>query len=61
MRRARIYLDESQEGALAKRVGTSGVSRSTLIREAIDAFQAGPNTGDVLLGRFPAALEEVEL
>ena len=61
VKRTQIYLDEDQEASLAKRAATSGVSKSALIREAIDAFLAGPGTREIFLGRFRAALREIEL
>ena len=61
MKRTQIYLDENQEASLAKRAATSGVSKSALIREAIDVFLAGPGTRQMLPGRFRAALRDVEV
>jgi hypothetical protein len=61
MKRTRIYLDEHQEASLVKEAATSGVSKSALIREAIDAFLAGPVTGETAFGQFRAALREIEL
>jgi len=38
MHRTQIYLDERQEATLARRAAAAGVSKSTLIRAAIDAY-----------------------
>ncbi len=60
MKRTQIYLDEDQDARLSKRAATSGTTKSALVREAIDAFLTGPNTDEIALNRFRAALDEVE-
>lgn len=60
MKRTQIYLTEGQDERLARLAAASGVTKSTLIREAIDSFLDGPGTDAVLVARFRAALDEVE-
>ena len=60
MKRTQIYLDEAQDRRLAKRAVSRGVTKSALIREAIDAFLEGPEDGAERLARFRAALDEIE-
>ena len=60
MKRTQIYLEDGQSAQLARLASASGVTKSNLIREAIDAFlQSSKDDGNSLL-RFRAALEEVE-
>lgn len=56
MRRTQIYLDEDQAERLGRRARASGVTRSTMIREAIEAYLSTPDDADEL-GRFRAALD----
>ena len=41
MRRTQIYLDEIQTARLDERAAATGVSRSTLIRRAVDEYLTG--------------------
>jgi predicted DNA-binding protein len=59
MRRTQIYLEEKQDARLAKRAAASGVTKSTLIRRAIDDFLEGPPDDAVRVRRFRAAVDEV--
>jgi predicted DNA-binding protein len=59
MKRTQIYLDQGQDRQLADRARTAGVTKSTLIREAIETYLATPDE-DALLAKFRAALEQVE-
>ena len=57
MRRTQIYLDKEQATKLARRARVRGTTASKMIREAIDAYLAGPDDADAQLARFRAALE----
>lgn len=59
MKRTQIYLDVDQDAVLARRAQAAGVTKSTMIREAIAAYLASPGDS-ARLERFRAALEEVE-
>ncbi len=59
VKRTQIYLDEDQDAQLAHRARAVGATKSTLIREAIDAFLEGPDDEESRLGRFRTALEEI--
>jgi predicted DNA-binding protein len=56
MKRTQIYVDEEQDQALAERAAASGVTKSTLIREAIDAYLGGSSDSRLRLDRFRAAV-----
>jgi predicted DNA-binding protein len=60
MKRTQIYIEEAQDARLGQLAAETGVRKSTLIREAIDAFLQGPRDDAVRLARFHAALEELE-
>ena len=57
MRRTQIYLDEEQATKLARRARARWTTASRMIREAIDAYLAGPDDADAHLARFRAALD----
>lgn len=59
MRRTQIYLDEAQDAKLAKKAKSAGVTKSTLIRQALDEFLEGPSDDQSRLSRFLAAVEEI--
>lgn len=59
MKRTQIYVDEEQDQSLAKRAAAAGVTKSTLIREAIDAYLKGPPDQRLRLDRFRAAVRAV--
>jgi predicted DNA-binding protein len=59
MKRTQIYLDLDQDRRLAHRAQTAGVTKSTLIREAIETYLAAPDEESVL-AQFRAALNELE-
>jgi len=59
MRRTQIYLDESQDGRLAQRAAAAGVSKSTLIRSAIDAYLEGHGDEATRLDGFRQAVRAV--
>ena len=56
MKRTQIYVDEEQDESLAKRAAAAGVTKSTLIREAIEAYLKGPADTGLRLDRFRAAV-----
>lgn len=56
MRRTQIYLDEGQDRALARRARAQGVTKSSLIRQAIDRLLEGPEADDARLERFREAV-----
>jgi predicted transcriptional regulator len=56
MRRTQIYLDDDQAEQLGRRARASGVTKSTLIREAVASYLSTPDEADEL-ARFQAALE----
>ena len=57
MKRTQIYVDEEQDKRLAKRAKAEGVTKSTLIRRAVDAYLDTPDNDAVALAKFRAALE----
>lgn len=56
MKRTQIYVDEEQDESLARRAAATGVTKSTLIREAIDAYLKGRPDERLRLDRFRAAV-----
>lgn len=59
MKRTQIYLEEEQDAALARRASSTGVTKSTLIRQAIDSFLDGPTDNAARLARFRSALADL--
>lgn len=59
VKRTQIYLEDEQERKLSRRAGAAGVTKSTLIRQAVDAFLESPTNDAARLARFRAALDEV--
>lgn len=41
VRRTQIYLDEGQDALLSRRARAEGITRSAVIRKAVDAYLAG--------------------
>lgn len=60
VKRTQIYLDEEQDARLGQRATAAGTTKSALIRQAITDFLSGPDADVVALGRFRAALDEIE-
>lgn len=58
MKRTQIYLAADQDAKLARRAAATGVTKSDLIRQAVDAFLEAPGDDAARLARFLAALEE---
>ena len=48
VKRTQIYLETDQDRRIASRATASGVTKSTLIREAIEAYLAKPDEVDEL-------------
>lgn len=59
VKRTQIYLEEEQDLKLTRRAGAAGVTKSTLIRQAIDSFLESPGDDKARLARFKTALDEV--
>lgn len=55
MKRTQIYIEERQDESLAERAGAEGVTKSTVIRRAIDAYLNGPDDKARRLEEFRAA------
>ncbi len=56
VKRTQIYLDESQHERLGRRAAAAGTTKSDLIREAVDAYLAGPENEKTQLLAFRAAV-----
>jgi Ribbon-helix-helix protein, copG family len=59
MKRTQIYLDDTQDNELARRAAAEGVTKSALIRRAVDSYLDGADDGERQLARFKAAVEVV--
>ena len=59
MRRTQIYLDELQDRRLADRARGAGVSKSTLIRTAIDLYLDAQDGDEARLAGFRDAVRAV--
>lgn len=58
MKRTQIYLDEEQDRALEARARQTGVTKSSLIRDAIAEFLAPEDREEIRLQRLKAAVAE---
>jgi len=58
MRRTQIYLDESQQQRITHRAEAAGVTGSKVIREAVEAYLAGPVDDDMELARQRQAIAD---
>ncbi len=57
VKRTQIYLEDAQDEQLARRAAAEGVTKSTLIRRAVDDFLDDDGGSDELrLARFRAAV-----
>ena len=56
VKRTQIYLEESQHERLGRRARSAGTTKSDLIREAVDAYLAGPEDESAHLLAFRAAV-----
>lgn len=59
MKRTQIYLDEGQEDELSRRAAAEGLTKSALIRRAVDAYLDDAGDEELRLARFKAAVEVV--
>ncbi len=59
MKRTQIYLDEDHDRRLAVRARSAGVSKSTLIREALAEYLDPASDHEARLICFSAALDEM--
>jgi hypothetical protein len=60
MRRTQIYLEDKQDDDLARRAAAEGVTKSALIRRAVDEYLDNKDADDELrLARFRAAVDAV--
>jgi hypothetical protein len=58
VRRTQIYLDEKQDRALEQRARSEGITRSAVIRDAIEQYLAPSGDERVGLDRLRAAVRE---
>jgi hypothetical protein len=60
VKRTQIYLDDGQDDRLARRAAAEGLTKSALIRRAVDEYlDADGGNDDLRLARFKAAVEAV--
>jgi predicted DNA-binding protein len=59
VKRTQIYLEDTQDDQLARRAAAEGVTKSALIRRAIELYLDGSDDGELRLARFRAAVEAV--
>ncbi len=58
VKRTQIYLDERQDDDLARRAAAEGLTKSALIRRAVDEYLAG-ESDELRLAMFRAAVDAV--
>ena len=59
VKRTQIYLDDRQDEELGRRAAAEGLTKSALIRRAVDVYLNGGADEELRLGRFKAAVEAV--
>ncbi len=59
VRRTQIYLDEAQDDQLAQRAAAEGLTKSALIRRAVDNYLSNDGDNELRLARFKAAVDVV--
>ena len=59
VKRTQIYLDDSQDDRLARRATAEGLTKSALIRRAVDEYLDADGDDDLRLARFKAAVDAV--
>jgi hypothetical protein len=59
VKRTQIYLADSQDDDLARRAAAEGITKSALIRRAVDEYLANGADDDLRLTRFRAAVDAV--
>ena len=57
VKRTQIYLDDGQDGELARRARAEGLTKSALIRRAIEQYLDRGDDDELRLARFKAAAE----
>ncbi len=57
VKRTQIYLNDTQDGELDRRAAAEGVTKSALIRRAIDAYLNGADDEELRLARFRASVD----
>lgn len=59
MKRTQIYLDEARSVDLARRAAAEGLTKSALIRRAVDEYLDNETDEELRLARFRAAVDAV--
>jgi ribbon-helix-helix CopG family protein len=59
VKRTQIYLDARQDEDLARRAAAEGVTKSALIRRAVDEYLEGDADDEFRLARFRTAVDAV--
>lgn len=59
VKRTQIYLDDRQDDQLARRAAAEGLTKSALIRRAVDEYLDADGDEDLRLARFKAAIDAV--
>src|SRR5438034_8156464 len=59
MKRTQIYLDDRQDEDLARRAAAEGLTKSALIRRAVDEYLDTGADEELRLARFMAAVDAV--
>lgn len=59
VKRTQIYLDDRQDGDLARRAAAEGLTKSALIRRAVDEYLDADADDELRLARFRAAVDAV--
>jgi hypothetical protein len=59
VRRTQIYLDDGQDDQLARRATAEGLTKSALIRRAVDKYLEDDGDQELRLARFKAAVDAV--
>jgi len=59
VRRTQIYLEDRQDDDLARRAAAEGLTKSALIRRAVDEYLDADADDELRLARFRAAVDAV--
>ena len=59
VKRTQIYLDDKQDDRLTRRAAAEGVTKSALIRRAVDEYLDTDGDEELRLARFKAAVDAV--
>jgi ribbon-helix-helix CopG family protein len=59
VKRTQIYLSDSQDTQLARRAAAEGLTKSALIRRAVDEYLDADDDDELRLARFKAAVAAV--